>query len=389
MIRTNWINVSVKKSITLVVLLCLLLVAGCRATPRLKGEVIVYVAAPLSGWQADGGQTVVGGVRLMAERINAAGGLLGYKVKVVAVDDEADSDVAVQVAEEIRAAVQGGQKVIGIVGHYNSGQTLAAMDVYKDLPLVIVTPTASDVSITQKGYNNFFRVNATDAAQGPYDADFLVKDLKAQRIVVIYAENDYGQGLKAQVVKALEGLGRPPVEVIGIQEAASTYAPIIPRVKAANPDAIFLAGYETEGYVLLPELREAGIQSNFLAGDGCFLYDFIDGSGPYAEGAYVSGITPDPKVVANRAWWNSYQQLETRNPGTYSIAGYSAMTVLAEGAKRANSLEATAIEQALRSNQLTSLIGSVAYDDRGDLKEQRVYVFQVKNGDFLQVKPAK
>src|SRR5512136_2834266 len=143
-------------------LLCLL--AGCRATPHPKGEVTVYVAAPLSGWQADGGQTVVGGVRLMAERINAAGGLLGYTVKVVAVDDEADSDVAVQVAEEIRTALQEGQKVIGIVGHYNSGQTLAAMDIYKDLPLVIVTPTASDVSITQKGYDNFFRVNATDAA---------------------------------------------------------------------------------------------------------------------------------------------------------------------------------------------------------------------------------
>jgi branched-chain amino acid transport system substrate-binding protein len=113
------------------------------------------VAAPLSGWQADGGQTVLGGVRLMAERINAGGGLLGYQVKIVAVDDEADSDVAVGVAEEISQALQEGKKVIGVVGHYNSGQTLAAMEVYKDLPLIIVTPTSSDVSITHKGYTTF------------------------------------------------------------------------------------------------------------------------------------------------------------------------------------------------------------------------------------------
>ena len=377
------------RTIIALVLVVMLLVTSCGLPQPRKGDLTVYVAVPLSGSQADGGQTVVGGARLAADEINRKGGLLGYRLVIEPLDDQADSDVAVQVANQVAEAVRGGKRVLGVIGHYNSGQSAAALPIYKDLPIIVITPTASDPSLTAQGYRNFFRVNATDAAQGPYDADFLVKDLKAQRIVVIYAENDYGQGLKAQVVKALEGLGRPPVEVIGIQEGASTYAPIIPRVKAANPDAIFLAGYETEGYVLLPELREAGIQSNFLAGDGCFLYDFIDGSGPYAEGAYVSGITPDPKVVANRAWWNSYQQLETRNPGTYSIAGYSAMTVLAEGVKRANSLEATAIEQALRSNQLTSLIGSVAYDDRGDLKEQRVYVFQVKNGDFLQVKPAK
>ena len=349
----------------------------------------VYVAAPLSGWQADGGQTVVGGARLAAEEINKRGGVLGYRIKIVPVDDEADSDVAAQVARKIADAVHSGQKVLGVIGHYNSGQAAAALKIYKDLPIIVITPTASDPSLTQQGYHNFFRVNATDAAQGPYDAAFLVNQLKAQRIVVVYAENEYGVGLKEQMVKALESLGRPPVEVIGIKEAADTHAPVIPRIKAANPDAIFMAGYETEGYVLLPELREAGIQATFMAGDGCFLYEFIDGSGQWAEGVYVSAITPDPKVVANKDWWNAYQKLESRNPGTYSIAGYSAMAVLAEGAKRAKSLDASAISNALRSGELVSLVGSVAYDDKGDLKQQRIYIFQVRNGDFVQVQAEK
>ncbi|MDY7039905.1 MAG: ABC transporter substrate-binding protein, partial [Chloroflexota bacterium] len=84
----------------------LLLVPACRGgegpdSEPTKGEVYVYVAAPLSGFQANGGQTVVGGVRLMAERLNKSGGLLGYKVVVVELDDEADSDVAVAVAAEV------------------------------------------------------------------------------------------------------------------------------------------------------------------------------------------------------------------------------------------------------------------------------------------------
>jgi len=382
--RINWIHCRVSKSIILV-LLCLLSLAGCKATPRIKGEVIVYVAAPLSGWQADGGQTVVGGVRLMAERINAAGGLLGYTVKVVAVDDEADSDVATQVAEEIRTAIQEGQKVIGIVGHYNSGQTLAAMEVYKDLPVVIVTPTASDVSITQKGYRNFFRVNATDAAQAPVDARFLVQKLGARRIAVVHANNEYGRGLRDQMVAALKGLGVEPAAVIEIPEAEPSQARAVQQIQALQLDAIFLAGYETEGYILLPELREAGITVPFMASDGCFLYEFIDGSGPAAEGAYVSGITPDPKIVADKKWWADYQQLETRNPGTYSVAGYSAMDVIAAGVKKANTFDASRVADAIRGLDFQTLVGQVRYNAAGDLQQPKVYIFQVKDGEFTQL----
>jgi|YNPNPStandDraft_1061719.scaffolds.fasta_scaffold04297_1 branched-chain amino acid transport system substrate-binding protein len=365
------------------------ILAACAAQGPNKGELIVYVAAPLSGWQADGGQTVVGGVRLAAEEINRRGGLLGYRLKVVALDDEADSEVAVSVAQQVAEAVRRGEKVLGVVGHYNSGQSAAALPIYKDLPIIVITPTATDPSLTQQGYSNFFRVNATDAAQAPYDAAFLVNDLGARRIVLVYAENEYGRGLKEEMVKALEALGRPAVAVIGIPEAADTQAAAVAQIKSLNPDAIFLAGYETEGYILLPELREAGVQATFMASDGCFLYEFIDGSGPAAEGAYVSGVTPDPKVMADKTWWAAYQRLEARNPGTYSIAGYSALTVMAEGVKQAKSLDAAAISRALRQISLSTLVGPVRYDAKGDLQEQHIYIFQVRRGEFVQVKPEK
>jgi len=369
---------------TIVVAFCLLVFAGCTA-PQPKGEVVVYVAAPLSGWQADGGQTVVGGVRLMAERVNAAGGLLGYKIKVLAIDDEADSDVAVQVAQEIEAALQRGDRVVGVVGHYNSGQSLAAMEIYKDLPLVVVTPTASDVSLTQKGYTNFFRVNATDAAQAPVDARFLVQELGAKRIALVYADNEYGRGLRDQMVAALKALEVDAVAVIEIPEAAPTQATAVQQVKAVQPDAVFLAGYETEGYILLPELREAGVTVPFMASDGCFLYEFIDGAGPAAEGAYVSGITPDHRLTTDPKWWREYQELEARNPGTYSIAGYSAMEVIAEGVKKAGTLSASQVAQAIRNLDFQSLVGRISYNSAGDLREQNVYIFQVKDGDFVQL----
>lgn len=187
------------------------------------------------------------------------------------------------------------------------------------------------------------------------------------------------------MVAALQDLGIAPAAVIEIPEGAPTQAKAVEQIKALQPDAVFLAGYETEGYVLLPELREAGVVAAFMASDGCFLYEFIDGSGAAAEGAYVSGVTPDPKVAIESKWRSEYQKVEARNPGTYSIAGYSAMAVIAEGARKAGSLDANKLIDAIRSLDFQSLVGRISFDQSGDLKDQRVYIFQVKNGDFSQV----
>ncbi len=373
--------------IAFVLAIIALLTTACGGSAPSKGEVVVYVVVPLSGAQSNGGQTVVGGARVMADQLNKQGGLLGFKITVVGLDDQADSEVAAQKAAEIADAVKAGKKVVGVIGHLNSGQTDAAMQVYKDLPLVVITPTASEISLTKQGFRNFFRVNATDAAQGPALARFIVEQLKGQRIAVVHADNDYGAGLRDQITTALKSLGQTPVAVVKIPEAQPTYAKFIPAIKDAQPDVVFLAGYETEGYVLLPELRDAGVTAKFICSDGCFNSTFVDEAAPASEGSYVGAITPDPKVVADKKWWQDYQTVESRNPDTYSIPGYSAMAVLTAAVQKANTFDTAQVENALHQLDLNTLVGHVTFDQSGDLREQRVYVFQVKDGAFTQVYP--
>jgi branched-chain amino acid transport system substrate-binding protein len=345
------------------------------------------VAAPLSGFQANGGQTVVGGVRLMAEQLNRAGGLLGRKVTVVAVDDESDSDVAIEVAKEIAAEVQAGKPVLAVIGHYNSGQTLAAMEIYKDLPIVVITPTSSEVSLTRKGYRNFFRVNANDEAQARVDAEFLVKALGAKRVALLHNDTEYGIGLRDQMQGALAALGAEVATVIQVKEGQDDYAAEIPQIRAAGPDAIFYAGYEIECPYLRYALDQAGLQLPFLASDGCFLAATIDESNGTAEGMYVSSFAPSPQSVADADWFRAYQAVEYRNPDTYSVNGYAAMQVLAQAVKKARSFDAVKVTDALRSLTAETLLGPLAYDANGDLREQKVYIFQVRDGAFVQVAP--
>ncbi|HRJ44898.1 MAG TPA: ABC transporter substrate-binding protein, partial [Caldilineaceae bacterium] len=148
----NWVSFAI----------CIFLLAACggsSAQPS-KGDVIVYVAVPLSGFQANGGQTVLGGVRLAAEEANRSGGLLGYRVVVRPLDDESDSDTALANVDEIRNAINSGERVLGVIGHLNSGQTDATLGDYDSLGLITITPTASEESLTNRGYTKFFRVNA-------------------------------------------------------------------------------------------------------------------------------------------------------------------------------------------------------------------------------------
>lgn len=372
---------------TMILLLALVLAACNRGgqTPT-RGEVYVYVAVPLSGFQANGGQTVLGGVRLAAEEINRNGGLRGYRIVIRPLDDESDSEVAVAKVDEIQAALDQGDIVLGVIGHLNSGQTLAAMERYQSMPLVVITPTASEQSLTERGYTNFFRVNANDQTQAAVDAAFLVNDLQARRVAVIHNDTEYGQGLAASLVSELEQRGADAAVKLQVAEGQSRYTQEVGRVEQANPDAIFYAGYEIEAPYLRASLVEAGVDAPMLASDGAFLAATIDESNGTAEGMYISAFAPSPRNTADARWFEAYQAVEYRNPDTYSVNGYAAMQVLAAGARRADSFDSTKVADALRGASVDTLLGDLQFQSDGDLTDPQIWIYRVDAGEFAQVK---
>lgn len=377
-----------RHTIAVLLLIVTLVLAGCTSGTPTKGEVIVYVVGPLSGFQANTGQTVAGGVRLMAEQLNRAGGLMGYKVKVIALDDEADSDVAAGVAQQIKEAVDRGDKVLGVIGHPNSGQTAAAMEIYKDLPIIVITPTASEVGLTKQGYRNFFRVNAANDLQAQTGAQHMVSQLGAKNVAVLYNDDAYGIDLGKLVAAELTRLGAQVVMTQQVKVEQNRFPDEVAKIQTSGADAIYYAGYEVECPYLRADLRDAGLDKlTFMASDGCFLAATIDNSDGAAEGMYVTGFAPSPKNAVDQTWVQAYQAVEYRNPDTYSVNGYSAMEVLAEAAKKANSLSANKVADAIRKLDLTTPLGKVQFADNGDLRNAQIYIFQVKGGQFAQVAP--
>lgn len=398
-----------RKTLLFGLLVALTLTACGGSSEPTKGDITVYVAVPLSGFQANGGQTIVGGAKLAAEHVNREGGVNGYRVVIEAIDDESDSDVALVVAEGIAADIQAGANVLGVVGHLNSGQTIAAMDIYKNLPINIVTPTASNPSLTASGHRNFFRVNASDDVQARVDAEFLVNTLGARRVAIMHNDDTYGIDLADLMAAELSKLGAeallnlqvligPPDPDPAASEGEPLYYPDeLGQVVAAAPDAIFYAGYEIECPYLRYDLAQLDAQDiPFLASDGCFLSAAIESDDSLhasefaaaTEGMYVSGFGPEPRATVDQGWIRDYQQVDYRNPDTYSVNGYLAVRVLAEAAREAKSFDQIAIANALREIQYESIIGLLQYQDNGDLANPTIYIFQVSDGAFVQVFPA-
>ena len=381
-----------RKPVLLVIILALvaslsgLLLTGCGGDkPPTRGDAIVFVAVPLSGFMANGGQTVLGGVRLAAEEINRGGGLLGYRVVVRPLDDEADSDVAAEQVDQVRQAVEKGERVLAVIGHLNSGQTLAAMELYKSMELVVITPTSSEQSLTERGYTNFFRVNAHDGVQAAVDTRFLVEKLDAKRVAVIYNNTEYGRGLADMLVQELEQVGGQAVLQLEVEEGQSHFESEVAKVQTADPDAVFYAGYEIEAPYLRVALIRSGVTVPMLASDGAFLGATIDEAEGTAEGMYVSAFAPSPRNVADESWVEAYQAVEHRNPDTYSVNGYVAMEVLAEGVRQADSLESAAIADALRQSTLATLLDELRYQPNGNLVDPQIWIYQVKDKEFRQV----
>ncbi len=378
-------KISMVAAILILVVLLLSACGGNGSAEPSGGDAIVYVAMPVSGFQANGGQTVLGGVRLATEEINRSGGLLGYRLVVRSLDDESDSEVAVANVEEVRQALNRGERVVGIIGHLNSGQTSATLPLYEEMGVLLITPTASEQSLTQRGYTRFFRVNANDGVQAAVDARFLVEQMNAQNVAVIHNDTEYGRGLAASLVENLQRLGASEALRVEVAEGQSDYTDLLPQLQNATADALFYAGYEIEAPYLRASLVDAGIDLPMLASDGAFLAATIDEAAGTAEGMYVSAFAPSPQNAADARWIEAYQAVEYRDPDTYSINGYVAMQVLAAAARQANSLQGDDIAQTMRENEIETLLGPLRFDANGDLVDPQIWIYRVEGNEFLQV----
>jgi branched-chain amino acid transport system substrate-binding protein len=369
------------------------MVAACdsgatpRPTPNFTGTVRIGVAAPYTGDTADGGIQILQGAQLAADEVNANGGILGNRIEIVSVDDEANATTAQAVASQLLQ-----NNIVAVVGHKDSGVSIPASEVYNRAGILQITPTSSNPLFTSRGLDTVFRVCPVDTTQGPFLADFLIQKLGQKKISVINADTAYGRGLGEEFNRRARELGVEPVSITEIKRGGKDFAVELQAIKPLAPEAIMYAGSLPEAIIIASQMKELDIKATFIGGDTLFQAEFIVKTASAGEGAYVSSFFPDVLASGeerNKEWVASYRAAFKRNPGGNSTGGYVAAQSLFEAMRQANSVDPARVKDALKNLQMDSLIGRIEFDERGDLKDQRAHLrlFQVRDGAFREVQP--
>lgn len=346
-----------------------------------KGDVVLAVALPLTGVYADSGTSIADGVRLAAERRNASGGLLGRRVVVEVFDDKASTADAVATAERVVAS-----DAKAVVGHYNSGVSIAAAPVYAGKVLMI-TPTSTRPELTQLGIDTLFRVSANDTAQGPALAGLLAADGRVRPALMYEQGSAYAEGLSRFVTDALDAAGDPPVTAQTFTSATRDYAPQLEAVKASGADALVLVASAQQGAEIARQARELGVDVPLYGGDSLAKFEFPLRAGSAAEGAKITALWPDRVTGDDRdeALVREFRERFGRNPGFDTPAGVAAAEVWFRGVEQADSFEPAAVAAALKADgfEVDSPVGAISYDAKGDRRDQKLFVQRITQRRFV------
>src|ERR1700728_1645545 len=344
---------SILKSIPLA--LSLLLAGAAHAQVKLA------VAGPVTGANAAFGAQLTQGVRQAVEDINKAGGILGQKVEVEIGDDVSDPKQGVSVANKFV-----GDGVKFVVGHFNSGVTMPASDVYAENGVLFITPSATNPKITDRKLWDAFRTCGRDDQQGLVWAELARDKLKGKKIAVIHDKTTYGKGLADAALDNMHKFGVKEVLYEGVNTGEKDYSAIVSKIKEAGADYLMWGGLHTEGGLIVRQMRDQGLQTIMISGDGITDSEFAAIGGPGVEGTLMT-FGPEPRKNPNAQDAVASFKPKGFDPQGYTLYSYAAVQIIKQAAEKANSLDPKKVAEVMHSGMpFHTVIGDIAYDKKGD-----------------------
>ncbi|BEV71139.1 branched-chain amino acid ABC transporter substrate-binding protein [Paludibacterium sp. THUN1379] len=347
-----------------------------------SGNVVkIGQVSPMSGPISHLGKDNEYGAKLAIADLNAEGVTIGGKkvtFELVSEDDQGDPKIGTQVAQRL---VDAG--VVGVVGHLNSGTTIPASKIYSDAGIPQISPSATNPDYTKQGYKTTFRVIANDVQQGMALGDYAVSVAKAKNIAVIDDRTAYGQGLADQFVNAVKAKGGKIVDREFTTNSATDFNAILTAVKAKKPDMVFYGGMDAQAGPMAKQMKQLGIKARLIAGDGVQTPEFIKLAGDASEGqlASMAGV-PRDKMPGFAAFNDKFKKAFNTDIQIYAPYEYDAVRVLVDAMKRANSTDPKVYLPEVGKTAYDGVTGHIEFDDKGDVKNGSVTVYQVKNGKW-------
>ncbi len=360
--------------------------------------ITIGINLPLTGADAHDAELIKDGAMLALDEANAQGGVAGYKINVMVLDDgtaTAGQYDPAQAATNARKMVSD-NSVVAAIGPQMSGSGKAMAPILSQGNLATVTPASTNPDITDPKFAGqyrpagkaiYFRTVTTDAFQGPNMANYFVDTLKVKSVYVLDDSGAYGVGIADAFQKQAEKRGMKVLGRDQLNPKEADYTTVLTKIKSLNPDSLYYGGVAQAGvkvvkqsYDIVPKIIRAG-------GDGLYGAEILKGAGfPSAEGLYATIAAPN--LLENpeaKPWVERFVKKYGQQPENYSITAYDAALVILDAVKRVaesgKEVNRANVRDAIQTSKTKTLQGVVSFDDNGDITNREVSVFQIKKDD--------
>lgn len=338
--------------------------------------------APVSGAQAHYGKDNENGARMAVEDLNAKGITIGgkkVKFELQAEDDAADPKQGTAAAQKLCDS-----KVVGVVGHLNSGTTIPASKVYNDCGIPMVTGAATNPNLTKPGYKTTFRIIANDNALGAGLAAYAADTLKLKTVAIVDDRTAYGQGVANVFKKVAAEKGMKVVDEQFTTDKATDFMAILTAIKSKNPDAIFFGGMDPQAGPMLRQMEQLGMANvKYFGGDGVCTSEIAKlaaGAKTLANVVCAEGGASLAKMPGGVEWKKRYDAKYPNQFQVYSPYTYDATMLLVDAMQRANSTDPKVYTPELLKANFKGVTANIAFEPNGEMKNPAITLYVYKDG---------
>jgi len=353
-------------------------------------ELVVKIGhvGPTSGQIAHLGKDNENGARMAIDELNAKGVSIGgkkAKFELLAEDDAADPKQGTAAAQKLMDA-----KVVGVVGHLNSGTSIPAAKIYSDAGVPQISPSATNPKFTRQGFKTTFRVVADDVHLGGTLGRYAVEQLKGKSIAVIDDRTAYGQGVADEFEKGVKGKGGTIVKREFTNDKATDFTAILTNIKAAKPDVVFFGGMDAVAGPMIRQMKQLGITAKFMGGDGICSSELPKlAAGAMADGQVVcaeaGGVEGEQKTGMEK-FKVDFKKKFGADVQVYAPYVYDATNVLVAAMVKAGSTEpAKYLPELAKTANYKGVTGTISFDEKGDVKNGALTLYTYKAGNRDQI----
>jgi branched-chain amino acid transport system substrate-binding protein len=351
------------------------LVATLAFTGAASAQIKVGVAGPFTGPNAAFGAQLKNGAEQAAADLNAKGGINGQKIELVFGDDVSDPKQGVSVANKFV-----GDGVKFVVGHFNSGVTMPASEVYAENGMFMMSPSATNPKITERKLWNVFRTCGRDDQQGEVAGKYIANNLKGKKVAIVHDKTTYGKGLADETQKAMNAAGVKEVLYEGVNTGEKDFSALVSKIKASGAAVVYWGGLHTEGGLIVRQMRDQGVNAVMMSGDGITTDEFAAIGGPGVEGTLMT-FPPDPQKRPEAAEVVKKFLAKNFKPESYTLYTYAAFEIISKAAAASKSLDPKKVAEEIRKGaKYKTVIGELGFDKKGDITRPDYVMYTWKKG---------